>query len=189
MRHYTFFISIAFLIATSHSVFANIFAKTITREYPVPGHDLLVLEIPELWNVTYYEPAVRQAPIIIFYPREKPHAFQLTISPLWDDGFLRDVTDPVFIKEYLEAVGTEILAYSDEQNLVLVPLTGKAGSGYYFQLSDGSAPQEEYKFLMQGALAIDEILLVFSYFSNEANDKTSETILNYGTRCNTEPPT
>ncbi len=148
-----------------------------TREYPVPEHGLLSLEVPTEWNVTYYEPADIKAPIIIFYPQEKPHNFQLTVSPLWDEGYLRNITEPEYIKKYLESVGTDILQYSDQDELELKLLDGKQGDGYYFQVSDQSAPDSEFKYLTQGAIAVGEILVVFSYFSNQVNDQNTDIIL------------
>lgn len=164
---------VALSSSTSNSV-ENI--KIVNREYSLPEHGTLILRVPEKWNITYYEPGTRPSPIIIFYPQEKPHPFQLTISPLWDDSIERDVTDPEFIKRYLQEVGVNVLSYSDEDQLNLIELSGKSGNGYYFQLTDSSAPEHEFKYLTQGALAVGEILLVFSYFSND-NEDNNQTII------------
>lgn len=160
-----------------HNAFAKNDIEFTTREYPVPEQGLLSLEIPSHWNVTYYEPADIKAPIIIFYPQEKPHNFQLTVSPLWDEGYFRNITELSYIKQYLESVGTDILQYSDQDELELKLLNGKQGNGYFFQVSDESAPDSEFKYLTQGALAVGELLVVFSYFSNQANDQNSDIIL------------
>ena len=151
--------------------------QSIIREYPVPEHGTLVLSVPENWNVTYYEPGDKPSPIIIFYPQQKPHDFQLTLSPLWDDGYSRNITHPDYVREFVAKVGEDILRYSDQDTLELQELSGTAGQGFYFQLSDSSAPEGEFRYLTQGAITLNEILLVFAFFSNQnADEKINATL-------------
>ena len=152
-------------------------SNTVIREYPIPEHGMLVLDVPEQWNVTYYEPGDKPSPIIIFYPQEKPYDFQLTVSPLWDDGFQRDITDLAYIKNFITRVGQDTLRYSDQAELELKEIIGTGGQGYYFELSDSSAPEGEFRFLTQGALSLNDVLLVFAFFSNKDQDPRAMTTL------------
>lgn len=171
---FTFGIGCLLFCTPSYSYSAS---KLTLREYPVPEHGMLQLNVPEAWNITYYESSERNTPVIIFYPQQEPHDFQLTISPLWDTGFYRNITDPDYIENFVSAVGRDALLYSDQQQLELIPLTGKTGRGFYFQLSDQSAPEHEFRYLLEGAIAVGEILLVFSYFSNLDEDSNTGIVL------------
>ena len=152
---------------------ANLFATDNTdltqRNYPVPGHGELVLKVPENWEVTYLSLAEDKPPVITFYQTDsqKREIFQLNLSIFWDDGFKRKITNPDNIKALVTNVGESILESSAESELVLNPISGVAGQGYYFKLSDKAAKTDEYKYLTQGALGVGEVLLVFSLFCYE----------------------
>ena len=166
-----------FTLFYANTAFSDPYEEYTTREYPVTGHGMLVLTVPEPWNITYYEPAEFSYPVIIFYPQEKPHAFQLTLSPLWDDGYFRNITNLSFIKDYVETIGTDLLEYSDQKSLNLIEMNGRQGNGFYFQLSDEAAPETEFKYLTEGAIAVGELLVVFSYFSNLSDDSNADVII------------
>ena len=141
----------------------------IQRNYPVPDHGELVLKVPENWEVTYLSLAEDKPPVITFYQTDsqKREIFQLNLSIFWDDGFKRKITNPDNIKALVTNVGESILESSAESELVLNPISGVAGQGYYFKLSDKAAKTDEYKYLTQGALGVGEVLLVFSLFCYE----------------------
>lgn len=142
---------------------------TTQRNYPVPGHGELVLEVPGDWEVTYLSLAGDKPPVITFYQtdNQEKEIFQFNLSIFWDDGFKKDITSPESIKTFVTEVGEGILESSKETELVLVPITGKEGQGYYFNLTDKAEKAGEYKYLSQGALNVRELLLVFSLFTYE----------------------
>ena len=150
----------------------NLFASdniTTQRNYPVPGHGEVVLEVPENWEVTYLSLAGDKPPVITFYQtdNQENEIFQFNLSIFWDDGFKRDITNPENIKALVNDVGESILESSAETELVLNSITGTEGHGYYFNLSDKAVKPGEYKYLTQGALNVRELLLVFSLFTYE----------------------
>ena len=142
---------------------------TIQRAYPVPEHGEIILNVPANWEVTYFSPGELKPPVITFYKKDKSQGelFQLNISTLWDDGFERDITRPEEIRALVEETGMNILESSKEEDLKLIPFKGTQGEGYYFVLSDKSARPGEYEYLMQGAVSVGEILVVFSLFTRE----------------------
>ena len=148
---------------------ANLFATNniIQRPYPVPDHGEVILNVPENWEVTYLSLAEDKPPVITFYQTDddKRELFQFNLSMLWDDGFKRDIRDPENIKALVTNVGEGILESSVESELVLIPISGVDGQGYYFKLSDKAEKPGEYKYLTQGALSVGEVLLVFSLFT------------------------
>lgn len=158
-----------FIVFASASPYADTEEKTIQRLYPVPEHGEIILNVPASWEVTYFSPGETKPPVITFYKKDKNQGelFQLNISTLWDDGFERDITSPEQIRALVEETGMNILEYSKEEELKLIPLNGSQGEGYYFILSDKAPGPGEYEYLMQGALSVGEILVVFSLFTQE----------------------
>ena len=153
--------------------------KTVQRLYPVPEHGELVLEVPEKWEVTYFSPAENKPPVITFYQKDdkKKELFQLNLSPLWDDGFGRNITSPEQIRDFVNNVGQRVLELSDETELQLLLIQGTDGQGYFFSLTDSSAGPGEYRYLTQGALSVGEILVVFSLFTHEPDSPIYDSVM------------
>ncbi|MEE8320965.1 MAG: hypothetical protein V3R68_03880 [Gammaproteobacteria bacterium] len=153
--------------------------ETQQKAYPIPEHGQMLLDVPRSWEVTYFLPGDNKPPVIIFFPPEKAKrdTFQLTVSFFWDDGLERNVTDPDEIKSLVESVGLKILDSSNEDELILKQIDGASGSGYFFDLSDESAAEGEFKYLTQGAIGASELLIVFSLFRNELDDVLRDATL------------
>ena len=146
--------------------------KTEHRKYPVPEHGELAIDVPVSWEVNYVSLSETKPAIITFYESNKSggQIFQLNVSILWDDGFIRDITSPEHIRNMVEDSGEKLLQYSRESSLDLVQIDGAAGTGFYFDLTDANPLEDEFKFLTQGAIGVGEVVLIFSLFTN---DRTS----------------
>lgn len=153
--------------------------KFTLEKFSIPGHGQLALQVPVNWEYTYILSADDQPPIITFYALdgEGRELFQLNLSSLWDDGYKRNITDPIQVKNFVEDIGNELLKSSREAKLTLNSFTGENGFGYFFNLSDAIVRQEGYPYLMQGAYAMDDILLVYSLFTYEKNSSIHSEIL------------
>lgn len=138
-----------------------------------------MLEVPEDWEVTYLSLAEDKPPVITFYQTDsqEKEIFQFNLSIFWDDGFKKDITSPESIKTFVTEVGEGILESSKETELVLVPITGRDGQGYYFKLTDKAEKPGEYKYLAQGAMNVRELLLVFSLFTYEPDIQLQDMAL------------
>ena len=167
------------LLSTPAITLAETGEAAIQRAYPVPEHGEIILNVPASWEVTYFSPGETKPPVITFYKKDKNHGelFQLNISTLWDDGFERDITKPEQIRSLVEETGINILEYSKEEELKLMPFKGTQGEGYYFVLSDKAARPGEYEYIMQGALSVGEILIVFSLFTREPDSTYQSEML------------
>ena len=151
------------------------------ESFAVPGHGELVFRVPVEWEINhvFHEEDEGVPPVITFFARDETgrEIFQLNVSALWDDGYSRDVTEPDSIRQLVEQVGRDILEYSDESELVLKPINGSSGEGYYFSVTDSSARPGEYGYLCQGALAVGEVVLVFSLFTHDGDAMLREKTL------------
>ena len=153
--------------------------ETENRKYPVPEHGELVIDVPTSWEVTYVSLSEKKPAIITFYKKNEigGEIFQLNISVLWDDGFIRDITSPEHIRSVVENSGKELLQNSVEKEISLVPLDGLEGTGFYFNLTDAQPRQGEFRYLTQGAIGVGEVLLIFSLFTNDLKSGYREKML------------
>ena len=140
-----------------------------TEIFEIPDHGELIMDVPRLWNYNFTKTDDQTPPLITFYvlDENKSEIFQLNMSVFWEDGYARNITTTEYIKTMVTEAGENTLRYSDEDKLELVDLNGREGEGYYFQLTDSSAGDGEYRLLTQGALGVGKVLLVFSLFSND----------------------
>lgn len=157
----------------------NLVYQTESELFEIPGHGLLAIDVPKVWNYNFTTTGNNQPPIITFYnlDKDKEEIYQLNLSVLWNDGFQRNILTAEYIHSLVEKTGNQALINSDQSELILKEIIGENGIGYWFNLSDSTAGPGEYKFLTQGALAIGEILLIFSLFCNDDGTILQETLL------------
>jgi hypothetical protein len=59
-----------------------------------------------------------------------------------------------------------------EKSLPLKALTGPSGSGYYFVATDRAPALGEWKYLTQGIIRVDDIVLAFTILTNDGQEAT-----------------
>ena len=150
-----------------------------SESFTIPGHGILTLDVPRVWNYNFTIKGNNNLPIITFYnlDKDKEEIYQLNLSVLWEDGFKRNISSPEYIQSLVEETGEQALINSDQTELSLKKITGQDGVGYLFNLSDSGANTDEYQFLTQGALAVGKLLLIFSLFSNEDESILQQALL------------
>lgn len=150
-----------------------------SESFTIPGHGVLTLDVPRVWNYNFTIKGSNEPPIITFYNlgKDKEEIYQLNLSVLWEDGFKRNISSPEYIQSLVEKTGKQALINSDQTNLSLKKITGQDGVGYLFNLSDSGVNTDEYQFLTQGALAVGKLLLIFSLFSNDNESILQEALL------------
>jgi len=157
----------------------NIDYQIESESFTIPGHGVLTLDVPRIWNYNFTITGINQPPIITFYnlDKDKEEIYQLNLSVLWEDGFKRNISSPEYIQSLVEKTGKQAMINSDQTELNLKKITGQDGVGYLFNLSDSGANTGEYQFLTQGALAVGKLLLIFSLFSNEDESILQQALL------------
>lgn len=162
------------LLLCNQTAFAE--AETAREEYEIPNHGILVMDVPVGWQATFYQPENDGFPIISFFPFEDSERFkgtenfQLSVAVFWTDSALRDLTAPENLRKFVENVGDSVLEQSDQDTLELKEIVGHSGIGYLFDLSDEDTDDDEFKYLTQGALAVGNVVVVFSLFTREIHE-------------------
>jgi len=166
MPRYSFLLLFAFIcLSAGRAGVAE--TQTGREEYEIPGHGILIMDVPVEWQATFYQPENDAFPIIAFYPFEGPQTFQLTVGVFWSDDALRDLTAPHNLRRFVEGVGRNVLEQADQDTLELEEIVGHSGIGYLFDLTDKDAGEDEFQYLTQGALGVGNMVVVFSLFTRE----------------------
>ena len=147
--------------------------ETVSEEYPIPHHGVLTLDVPVPWQAVFYQPLYKQFPSITFSPL-KSKSFQLFVTVFWNTAYDGDLSHPESIRQLVERVGEEALVHSDEEELMLKPIEGTDLPGYLFDLSDESAPEGDYKYLTQGAIGVDDLVLTCTLLAHERDSRERE---------------
>ena len=169
----------SYVLNVSATIENDIDYQIESESFTIPGHGVLTLDVPRVWNYNFTIKDSNEPPIITFYnlDKDKEEIYQLNLSVLWEDGFKRNISSPEYIQSLVEKTGKQALINSDKTNLSLKKITGQDGVGYLFNLSDSGVNTDEYQFLTQGALAVGKLLLIFSLFSNDNESILQEALL------------
>jgi len=144
------------------------------RTYPLPGHGTLELEVARDWRDDVERP-VDLPPTITFSPATGP-GFQFLVTPLWGDASDSGFNDPARVRSFVEQQGRGLLSNAVEKQLVVNPLAGP-NPGYFFTLTDRSPGPGEYRYLTQGAVAVDDLVVTFTFLSNVRDDDERRAVL------------
>ncbi len=138
------------------------------------------MQVPRIWNYNFTKTDENIPPLITFYilDKYKKEIFQLNMSVFTNTGYHKNITSEEYVKNIVTEAGNKIIAYSDQTKLILQTVESKQGNGYFFDLTDSNAKQNEFKYLTQGAVSVNEVLLVFSLFSNDEKGILREAMLN-----------
>jgi hypothetical protein len=137
------------------------------EDYPVPRHGELRLQVPAQWQVKYiYSEDASRPPTFRVFPLED-EAFDMSVTVFWHDGLDQDITSAEALRARVEQAGAEALQGSTDRAVAVKPLTGGSGPGFLYDLHDASASPEDYHYLTQGALAVGQLVLVFTILTDE----------------------
>lgn len=64
-----------------------------------------------------------------------------------------------------------------DTDIAILELRGIFGGGYYFSATDKAPRSDEHKYLTQGAMAVDDLLLTFTVLTDKADSSIVKTAL------------
>ena len=176
-----FLCTICFLLSiTSFNTFAKPAYAIITEIFAIPGERELEIKIPKIWNYQLKRVDEYTPPLLTFYviDEERNEIFQLNVSMLWTDGYAINIATDEAVKKLVLDSSVDILPYSDEENVELISLQAEHAKGYYYELTDSNSAPHEFKYLLQGAAKVGDIVLIFSLFANETDSILQEATIN-----------
>jgi hypothetical protein len=146
------------------------------RTLSIPGRGMLVLSSPRTWSQQISQPPEILAPTIRF-SSTGGQKFEVSVtafsSPTNDSTF----NSPSKVRAIVEDTVDEIRPQLVEKDIPLFELRGGSGTGYYISGTDKAPGPNEYKYLTQGAMAVEDLLLTFTILTNKANSSVVKDAL------------
>lgn len=140
------------------------------REYPVPEHGVLQLNVPQSWKDEVPESADGRPPTITFRPGNG-NDFVLMITPFWESGeekkFDTDEKIQALIKEDWKAFSKE----ARESKPVVHKLSGTGSHGFYYTATDKATKKGEYKYLLRAGVRVGDLLLSVTLLSHKKDSQ------------------
>ena len=168
--HHLTFLTLALL--TAAAVAAEV-------DVPIPGRDDLVLELPDTWQYETRWPRADLPPTITITSQNR-REFAILVTPFWPMGPSKPPASSDDVRRLVEGAANSAKPQAIEQNLPLVELSAPGKVGFYFSATDRQPRSNGYKYLTQGGVAFDELLVTFTILVNgdpkSATDQAMEIL-------------
>ncbi|MEW6665619.1 MAG: hypothetical protein AB1512_10430 [Thermodesulfobacteriota bacterium] len=151
----------------------------IETTYRLSGKDhYFTLYVPEAWTDEIKRPKGDLPPTLEFHPGGVP-ASAVHITPVWSPQEDPSFNSPERIRKLVEEAGKALLAEALEKELAIREIKGKSVSGLYFGLTDKKPdlPTGEFKYMIQGACAVGDLLVTFTIFTQSQDSDVIKTAL------------
>jgi len=133
------------------------------------GH--LKLKIPVDWKEKFIKSSSETFPRIELTPSQLM-AGKAILTVMWKLKGMTNFDSTEELKLFLADSGNKLLNRAEEKKIKLLEFKGNHALGYYYVLTDKKPAPGEYKILVQGAIRVGKLALLFSILSNECNGQT-----------------
>jgi len=141
-------------------------AQTENRRFPLPDHGFLKLSMPVGWKHQLRQPPERLPPTIMLQAGSGP-AFAILITPIWPARADIKPQTPAEMRQQVETAVERIKPQAVEKHIKVNELRGVSGVGYYYAATDKAPKPGEFKYLTQGMLRVDNLLVTFTILTND----------------------
>jgi hypothetical protein len=134
------------------------------RMLSIAERGTLVLSSPRAWvqQTSQSSPTIR-------FSNNSGQQFEVLITAQWSPTQDSSFNSSAKVRALVEETAVKISPQAVERAIPIEEMKGTAGRGYYFSVTDKDPGPNEYKYLTQGALAVDDLLLTFTVRTNEAD--------------------
>jgi hypothetical protein len=140
-----------------------------TRQFSIPGHGGLVLQVPEAWKYEILQPPDNLPPTITFSPSSgAPFKMMVTAGGGAIPG--EQSLDTSTLRKQVESAAKSAGSQSIEKLIKMQELTGPAINGFYFSATDKAPKTGEYRCMTQGIARLGDIVLAFTILTNDGQD-------------------
>ena len=131
--------------------------KTI-KNYPIPEHGTLELNIPTTWKGEVHKPQGNMSPTILFKPASGDD-FQILVTVMWSKKGESGFNSQDKVRALIEKDGQKLLTKTVETKIVLQEIKGVNNTGYCFFVTDKAPNPGEYRYITRGAIGVGNLLL------------------------------
>ena len=139
------------------------------KRYPLADRGTLVVSVPAGWNEEVLQQDKTRPPTIAYRVGGGKDP-QVLISPIWPT---RPDTPPIGadqVRKYIEQALGAVREQAVEKEIPVIEFKGKAGTGFYFDATDKAPKAGEFRYMRQGMLMLDELLVGFTILSNSRQE-------------------
>ena len=160
----------ALLLCFAHSSFAA------EKKYALSEHGYFQMNVPAGWSDEVREAGASLPPTLAFRP-SRGQPFEVLVTPLW-----REAPDaPPFTKDWIRnqvwGAVDQVKDQSLEQNISIVEFSGARGPGYFFNATERAPKAGEYKYLLQGMVKVNELVVTFTVLTNAGQEQIAHQAL------------
>jgi len=133
---------------------------------PIPGRGMLVVSSPLGWARQISQPPDEIASTIRFSSTAGQN-FKIVMTAFWSPTNDTSFNSASNVRALVDDTIDELKPRLVEKKIPILELSGASGTGYYFSVTDKSPAPNEPKYLTQGAIAVDDLLLTFTVLTKE----------------------
>ncbi len=148
----------------------------ISSELPVLDRGTFILTLPPEWKEVHRE-APKDLPPTIAFERSGSPRGSLQVTVMWSPKDESDFASPEKVRGFCIAGQSAIKEGSVEQDLILKPISGSQGVGFFYDATDKDykAPQGnplpgQFPIITHGELGIDRLMMSFTIMSDAKGD-------------------
>jgi hypothetical protein len=136
------------------------------QSFPIPGQGDLQLAVPNSWRTTFHGQS-DQSPATVILHSETGAQFQVLITAIWQGHPASGLLDDMAIRDRVALAARTAAPESVEGVLPLQRLIGARNRGYSFAATDRAPKPGEYKYMTQGIISLQTIILTFTILTND----------------------
>jgi hypothetical protein len=142
----------------------------------LPSGDELWLAVPAAWNQKFEAPDNKTPPSVCLTQRQGA-TFKVFITPLSGSPMGSAMADPNKMRAIVTSVSRDALAQSVEMSIPVHELTGADVHGFYFSATDRAPKPDEWKYLTQGMVNINDAPFAFTILTNDGQETIAKAAL------------
>ena len=146
------------------------------RRVNLSGNGALDLPAPPTWHVEATRPLAFLPPTIEFSPAEGK-SFSILITVLTRPENDTHFNDPKTVSRRVAKARDKAVESATTRHITILELKGEQLSGYYFSATDRHPEPDGWKYMTHGSAALDDLLLIFTIFSNDPEQPEVEPTL------------
>lgn len=136
------------------------------RTFPIPGRGLLVISSPSAWAQQIGQPPDEIAPTIRF-SSAAGQKFEVAIAAFWSPTDDLSFNSSAKVRSIVEDTLVEIKPRLVERDIPILELHRGSRTGFFISATVKAPGPGEYKYLTQGVIGVEDLLLTFTVLTNE----------------------
>jgi hypothetical protein len=151
-------------------------ARAADLRVDLPERGSIVLAVPEDWT-SHVTGAGAQLPLLVKLSPKAGKQFQvlMTLMPPASAGTPKPTLQ--MLRANMSRAATKAAERSEQKDLPLIDISGPGVFGTYFSATDREPEPSGYKYLTQGMIAIDDVLVGFTVLARDESASVVDAAL------------